>query len=101
MSTKTTWEPHTEHGKLSSEDRDKLPDSAFAFPKQRKEPITDASHVKAALARFDQAEDVSDQDRDQAFANIQKAARHYGIKVEEKNWHELGNKPHSKNSAHH
>ena len=101
MSTKTTWEPHTEHGKLSSEDRQKLPDSAFAFPKQRKEPITDASHVRAALARFDQAEGVSDDDRDQAFANIQKAAKHYGISVEEKNWHELGKKPHTKDSAHH
>lgn len=101
MSTKTTWEPHTEHGKLSSEDRDELPDSAFAFPKQHKEPITDASHVKAALARFDQVEGVSDADRDQAFANIQKAAKHYHVDVEEKNWHELGKKPHSKNAAHH
>lgn len=101
MSRKTTWEPHTEHGKLSTEDRKKLPDSAFAFPKQRKEPITDASHVKAALARFDQADGVSDEDRDQAFANIKKAATHYGVKVEEKNWHELGDKPHTSNSAHH
>jgi hypothetical protein len=94
MSTKTTWEPHTEHGKLSSADRDKLPDSAYAFPTQRKEPITDASHVKAALARFDQVGGVSDADRDQAFANIQKAAAHYDINVEEKSWHDLGKKSH-------
>ncbi len=100
MATKTTWKPDTEHGKLSSKDRDKLPSSAYAFPKQRKEPLTDASHVKDALARFDQVEDVSDKDRDLAFANIKKAAKYYGIDVEEKDWHELGKKPHTKNPAH-
>ncbi len=100
MSVKATWKPHTEHGDLSEKDRDKLPDSAFAFPKQRKEPLTDASHVKNALARFDQVEDVSEADRDLAFANIKKAAEHYGIDVEETNWHQLGTKPHTKNPAH-
>ena len=95
--SKTTWKPHTEHGGLSSKDRKDLPESVYAFPKQRKEPLTDASHVKNALARFDQVEDVSDEDRDLAFANIKKAAGHYGIDVEEKNWHELGKKPHTKN----
>ena len=100
MAPKTTWKPHTEHGDLSSKDRDKLPDSVFAFPKQRKEPITDASHVKNALARFDQVEDVSDEDRDLAFANIKKAADYYDINVEEDNWHQLGKNPHTKNPAH-
>lgn len=100
MSKDTTWEPHTEHGKLSSSDRKDLPDSAYAFPKQRKEPITDASHVRNALSRFDQVEGVSDSDRDQAFANIQKAARHYDVNVEEQSWHDLGKKPHTKNPAH-
>lgn len=95
----TTWKPHTEHGSLSSNDRKDLPDSVFAFPKQRKEPLTDASHVKNALARFDQVEDVSDKDRDQAFANIKKAAEHYGIEVHEKSWHDLGKKPHTKNPS--
>ncbi len=97
---KTTWKPHTERGELSSKDRDNLPESMFAFPKQRKEPLTDASHVKNALARFDQVEGVSDGDRDVAFANIKKAAKHYGIDVDEENWHQLGKKPHTKNSAH-
>lgn len=68
---RTTWKPHTEHGDLSTRDRDKLPETVFAFPKQRKEPLTDASHVRNALARFDQTDDVSDEDRDLAFANIQ------------------------------
>lgn len=96
----STWKLHTEHGDLSEKDRRELPDSAYAFPKQRKEPLTDASHVKNALARFDQVEGVSDADRDLAFANIKKAAEHYGIHVEERSWHELGKHPHTKNPAH-
>ncbi len=100
MAPNPTWKSHTEHGDLDSKERRELPDSAYAFPKQRKEPLTDASHVKNALARFDQVEGVSDEDRDLAFANIKKAAKHYGIDVEESNWHELGKKPHTKNPAH-
>jgi hypothetical protein len=100
MSDHTTWEPPTEQGTLSSSDREKLPDSAFAFPEQRKEPVTDASHVKSALARFDQVDGVSDADRDLAFRNIKKAAKHYGIDVEETDWHQLGRHPHTKNTAH-
>ena len=99
MSIKTTWKLHTEHGELSSKERDEMPDSVFAFPKQRKEPLTDAAHVKNALARFDQVQDVTDKDRDLAFANIKKAAEHYGIHVEEENWRQLGKKPHTPNSA--
>lgn len=52
----TTWQPHTEHGDLTA--RGNLPESVFAFPKQRKEPLTDAIHVRNALARFDQVEGV-------------------------------------------
>ena len=96
----TIWQPHTEHGDLNTKDREKLPDSAYAFPKQRKEPLTDASHVQNALARFDQVEGVSDEDRDLAFRNIKKAAKHYGVDVVESNWHELGKKPHTKNPGH-
>ncbi len=95
----TTWKPYTEHGELSTQDRDRLPDSVFAFPKQRKEPLTDASHVKNALARFDRIEGVSDADRDLAFANIKKAAEHYGITVEERSWRDLGKSPHTRNPA--
>ena len=74
MAPKATWKAHTEHGDLDTKDRKDLPDSAYAFPKQRKEPLTDASHVKTALARFDQVDDVSDADRDLAFENIKAAA---------------------------
>ena len=100
MAKKTTWKPHTEHGELSSKDRKDLPDNVFAFPEQRKLPLTDASHVKNALARFDQVQDVSEDDRYLAFENIKKAAKHYDLDVEEENWHQLGKRPHTKNPAH-
>ena len=97
MATRTTWKPHTKQGELTS--REDLPDSVFAFPKQRKEPLTDASHVRNALARFDQVEGVSDQERELAFANIKKAAEHYGVEVAEKSWRDLGKKPHTPDPA--
>jgi hypothetical protein len=98
--TKTTWKPHEKHGELSTADRDKLPDSTYAFPGKRKEPLTDADHVRTALARFDQVKGVSDAERDQAFANIRAAAKHYGVDVAEDDWHELGKRPHTPNPAH-
>lgn len=90
MFTTSTWQPHTAHGTLDSKERDDLPDSVFAFPKQRKMPMTDASHVRNALARFDQTEDVSDADRELAFANLQKAAAHYDVDMEATRWQDLG-----------
>ena len=89
---KSTWKPVKEKGKLSTADKNDLPESAFAFPKKRKEPLTDAGHVRNAIARFDQVEDVSDEDRDQAWANIKKAAEHFKVDVNEKSWHELMHK---------
>jgi hypothetical protein len=100
MPPKTTWQAHTRHGELDTADRDQLPDSVYAFPKQRKAPLTDAEHVRNALARFDQVEDVSDADRDLAFANIKKAAEHYHLNVEEADWRDLGKRPHTPNPAH-
>jgi len=93
--TTTTWKPHTQHGA----ERNDLPDSVFAFPKQRKEPLTDAGHVRNSLARFDQVQDVSDADREQAFANIKKAAEHYGVEVAESSWRDLGERPHTNNPS--
>lgn len=95
-----TWKPHTRHGELSTADRDQLPDSVYAFPKQRKEPITDASHVRNAMARFDQVKGVSDADRDQAFANIKAAAKHFGVEMTETHWQEFGKHPHTRNASH-
>ena len=87
----TTWKPHEKHGDLT--ERGDLPDSVFAFPKQRKEPMTDASHVRNAIARFDQTTGVSDEERKLAFANIKKAAKQYGVDMGESDWHELGSHP--------
>lgn len=70
-----------------------LPDTVFAFPRQRKEPLTDAQHVRSAVARFDQVIGVSDDDRALAFANIETAARYYGVDLSETDWHQLGVHP--------
>ena len=77
---------------LNEKQRDKLPKSAFAFPKERKEPLEDASHVRNAIARFDQVEGVSDKERDEAWDRIRKAAKKFGVEVHEKSWRELGKK---------
>jgi cell division protein FtsX len=81
--------------RLSTEDRNQIGDTTFAFPKQRKEPLIDASHVRNAIARFDQVKDVSDEDREEAFRNIQAAAKKFGVDMTETNWRQLGSKPHS------
>jgi hypothetical protein len=84
---RTTWKPHEKHGRLTRQSD--LPDSVYAFPKQRKEPLTDARHVRNAVARFDQVTDVSETDRALAFANIEKAAKHYDVDLSETSWREL------------
>jgi hypothetical protein len=82
-----TWRPHEKHGQLTTQSD--LPDSVYAFPKERKEPLTDAQHVRNAVARFDQVEGVTDSERELAFRNIEKAAQHYGVNLSEKSWKEL------------
>ena len=86
-----TWQPHEKHGHLT--ERSDLPDTVFAFPTERKEPLTDATHVRNALARFDQVRGVTDQERALAFANIQRAAEYYGVHMTETDWQELGSRP--------
>lgn len=75
---------------LDAEDRNSLPESSFAFPRERKEPLTDASHVRNAIARFDQVRDVTDAERDEAFRRIKRAAKKYDIEMTETRWQELG-----------
>jgi hypothetical protein len=75
--------------KLTEEDRDKLPAREFAFPKQRKEPIEDAAHVRGAVARFMQVKDVTDEERDEAWKRIESAAKKHGVDLHEKDWREL------------
>jgi hypothetical protein len=77
---------------LDAKDREKLKDSQYAFPKERKEPLNDADHVRNAMARFDQVEGVSDSERDEAWKRIKAAAKKFGVEVRETSWHELGEK---------
>jgi hypothetical protein len=76
--------------KLDAEQREDIASGTFAFPKQRKEPLEDASHVRNAIARFDQVEGVTDAERDEAWKRIKSAAKKYGVDVKETGWHELG-----------
>ena len=77
---------------LSEKKRDKLDEDKFAFPKERKEPLEDASHVRNAIARFDQVKGVSDHERDEAWSRIKRAANKHGVEVHEQSWRELGKK---------
>src|SRR3978361_1701264 len=103
------WNPASRHGsylkqqrgglmsKLDQDERDDIPARQFAFPKQRKEPLEDASHVRNAVARFDQVKGVSDLERDEAWKRIERAARKFGVELHERSWRELG-KPSSKSA---
>ena len=74
---------------MSTSERDRLDDSQFAFPDERKEPLNDAAHVRNAIARFDQVENVSDAERDEAWKRILRAADRFGVEVEARSWREL------------
>ena len=75
---------------LSEKQRDDLAKGEFAFPKERKEPIENASHVRNAIARFNQVKDVSDDERDAAWKRIKAAADKFGVEVNERSWREIG-----------
>jgi hypothetical protein len=74
---------------LSTAEKDRLDDAEFAFPKERKEPLSDAQHVRNAIARFDQVEGVSDAERDQAWERIRAAARRYDVDISAGSWRDL------------
>jgi hypothetical protein len=76
--------------KLDQEDRNEISARQFAFPKQRKEPLEDASHVRNAIARFDQVKNVTDHERDEAWARIRAAAKKFDVALDESDWRELG-----------
>ncbi len=67
--------------KLTEAKRDKIPATQFAFPKQRKEPLEDASHVRNAIARFDRVEGVTKADKDAAWKRIKAAAKKFGVEM--------------------
>jgi hypothetical protein len=74
---------------LSTAQENRMRETQFAFPEQRKEPINDARHVRNAIARFDQVEGVTDADRDRAWKRIMAAARRFDVEVSEHSWREL------------
>lgn len=80
-----TWRPVRDDNVA----RGHLPSSAFAFPAERKEPLTDAAHVRSAVARFGRVEGVTDRERAQAFANLHAAAQYYGITLRASSWRDL------------
>jgi len=77
---------------MSQKKRDSLDSQQYAFPKQHKEPLNDAKHVRNAIARFDQVEGVSDKQRDKAWRRIKAAAKKYDVEVSVKSWRKLGKK---------
>ena len=68
---------------LTKPARDRMSATKFAFPKQRKEPLENASHVRNAIARFYQVKDVTEADRRAAWKRIQSAAKRYGVEIQE------------------
>jgi hypothetical protein len=74
---------------ISEATRDHLADEKFAFPKERKEPIHDAAHVRNAIARFKQVQHVTDTERDAAWKRIRTAATKHNVELHEKDWREL------------
>jgi class 3 adenylate cyclase len=68
--------------RLSAKQRAQLPDSAFAYIDsrgRRRLPIHDASHVRNALARFNQVAFEDEDARDRARSRLLRAAKKHGI----------------------
>lgn len=76
--------------KLTQEDKDDISARQFAFPEQRKEPLEDAHHVRNAIARFNQVEDVTDHERDEAWKRIRAAAKKFKVDMDESDWRDVG-----------
>ena len=74
---------------LSTRQKNRMPRTVFAFPKERKEPLNDARHVRNAVARFDQVEGVTDKERTAAWRRIRAAARRFGVHIEARGWRSL------------
>ena len=76
--------------KLDAAHRNAIDSANFAFPKERKEPLENANHVRNAIARFNQVDGVSDAERDEAWKRIKSAAKKFGVEVKEKSWRDIG-----------
>jgi hypothetical protein len=67
--------------KLNEAARDRIPATKYAFPKQRKEPLENASHVRNAAARFNQVQGVSAAERRAAWKRIETAAKKFKVEL--------------------
>lgn len=76
--------------KLTTKVRQALPAIEFAFQAQRKEPLQNASHIRNAIARFNQVTSGSDAERNIAWERIQRSASKYAVDVHDTSWRELG-----------
>ncbi len=66
---------------LTKAKRKKLGDSSFAYPEQRKLPIGDAAHVRAAIGRFSQTTFSTIADMRRAARQIVKAAKRHKVEL--------------------
>jgi hypothetical protein len=82
-----TWEPlpatydENDNGKLDPRERRALPDSAFAFTRQRELPLVDEAFVREAIVGFGPVLDATPGELRSAAANIRAAAHHFGVDV--------------------
>ena len=79
--------------KLNAEKRKDIPATKYAFPKERKEPLENAAHVRNAIARFNQVEGVSEAEKDAAWKRIKAAAKKFNVEVKESSRSELKASP--------
>jgi hypothetical protein len=75
--------------KLDAADRKEIPAKKYAFPKERKEPLENAAHVRNAIARFNQVEGVSEAEKDAAWKRIKAAAKKFNVEMDESSRGEL------------
>jgi hypothetical protein len=71
---------------LDADDRDDLRKDQFAYVDRdggEHLPIHDESHVRNAIARFNQTDFQSDNAKDEARRKILRAAKRFGIEVDE------------------
>lgn len=77
---------------LTTTQRNNMKEDKYAFPQEHKLPIENGSHVRNAIARFNQVEGVSDEEKESAWARIKKAAKKFDVTLHEASWKEVGKK---------
>ena len=70
---------------ISTRKRESMRAQRFAFPKERKEPLNDASHVRNAIARFNQVEGVSETERAAAWRGLA-GSRQEDVELDQQGW---------------